>query len=376
MASGLTALSASRVLGANDIIRVAAIGCGERMNTLLHCADVAGGHILAAVCDVYEPHRDAARARFNPAASSFLDYREVLDKPDINAVIVAVPNHSHVRVALDVLSAHKDIYLEKPVTHTLAEGPELIRAVRSSKQILQSGMQQRSWEHFQTAVDLIQAGNLGRITQIRTYWYQNYQTAWPSETIKTDLLDWKRWLGSAPAQPFDPEKYNYWRWFWDFGGGAMTDLFTHWIDVAHWAMKKDQADRAQTMGDRYIFTKWQCPDTIQSSFRYPGFEVGYEGTLISSIDDGGLEFRGTKATLKIDRQHFAVYREGIKDGNPVLTERSFKDGTISHMQNFLDCVRDRKQPNAPVEVGVSCARAGHFGNYALRHTGQATWPVA
>ncbi len=120
----------------------------------------------------------------------------------------------------------------------------------------------------------------------------------------------------------------------------MTDLFTHWIDVVHWAMKADTPTPGLMLADKYVFEQWDCPDTIQAAFRYPGFDVVYEGMMGSSIDDGGLEFRGTEATLKIDRGGFAVYREGVQsDQNPVLKGRSFRDGTISHMENFLSASR-------------------------------------
>ena len=376
MASGLTALAASRVAGANDMIRVGAIGCGERMRTLLKCADRAGGYQLVAGCDVYGPRRDQIRERSNNEASTHLDYREVLDNKEIDAVIIAAPDHWHVRMGTDAIAANKDVYLEKPVTHTLEEGAALTRAVRGSQRILQCGMQQRSWTHFQSAVELIQAGNIGRVTQVRTYWYQNYQRHSAPEVADVAQLDWKRWLGSAPEQPFDDEKFRNWRWFWDFGGGAMTDLFTHWIDVVHWAMKQDAPALAQTIGDKYVFEKWNCPDTIQCAVRYAGFEVGYEGTMISSIDDGGLEFRGTKGTLKINRSGFGIYREGVKEENAVLGEHSTQDGTISHMENFFDCVRSRKEPNAPLETGVAAARAGHIANLALRRGERVSWPVS
>lgn len=374
VAGGLTALAASRAAGANERIPIGAIGCGGRMRDLLRFADKTGLSNLISACDVYEPRRDEVRERYGNTISTHLDYREVLDDKEVAAVIIASPNHWHVRMAGDALAAGKDVYLEKPVTHTLEEGATLIRAVRSSKQILQCGMQQRSWIHFQSAVDLIQGGNIGRITQVRTYWYQNYQGPPPPVPINPDMLDWKRWLGSAPDQPFSEEKYRFWRWFWDFGGGAMTDLFTHWIDVVHWAMKTDAPQLAQTLGDRYVFDSWECPDTIQSALRYLNFEVGYEGTLVSSIDDGGLEFRGTEATLKISREGFGVYREHIRGENPVLSERSVLDGTISHMQNFFECVRSRKEPNAPVETGIAAARAGQIANLALRRGEKVTWP--
>lgn len=373
--TGLTALASTRVFGANETIRLGVIGAGHRMNGLLDAADKAAPYQIVAACDVYAPHRDAIQQRSNGLATTHLDYREVLDK-DIDAVIIASPDHWHVPMAVDALKAGKDVYLEKPVTHTIEEGATLTHAVRSSKQILECGMQQRSWTHFRDAVDLIQGGSLGRVVQVRTYWWQNYGRNWPAKPIDQQALDWKRWLGSAPDQPFSDEKFNRWRWFWNFGGGAMTDLFTHWIDVAHWAMKSDQPRQACMLGDKYIFEAWDCPDTIQAAFRYPGFDVVYEGMMHSSIDGGGLEFRGTEATLKIDRDRFTVFREGVSDGeNPVLTEHTTLDGTISHMQNFFDCVKSRKEPNAPVETGVAAARAGQIGNLAYQRGGQISWPA-
>ena len=375
IASGLTALASTRVFGANDTVRIGVIGAGRRMKDLLDAADKIGSYQIVAVSDVYGPNRDLVMERSKGLATTHLDYREVLEK-DVDAVFIAAPDHWHVRMAVEALAAGKDVYLEKPVTHSIEEGATLTRAVRSSKQILQCGMQQRSWTHFRDAVDLIQADSLGRVVQVRTYWWQNYQRHWPAKPIDPQALDWKLWLGSAPEQPFSEEKFNYWRWYWNFGGGAMTDLFTHWIDVVHWAMKSDQPRQAQMLADKYIFDQWDCPDTIQAAFRYPGFDVVYEGMMNSSIDGGGLEFRGTEATLKIDRDGFAVYREGVPSGqNPVLSEHSFRDGTISHMENFFECVKTRKEPNAPVETGVAAARAGHIGNLAYHHGGQLAWPA-
>jgi predicted dehydrogenase len=375
--TGLTALASTKAFAAADTLRIGVIGAGGRMGGLLNAADALGSYEIVAVSDVYAPHCDAIKSRSNAtAASVHVDYREVLDKKDIDAVIIATPDHWHVRIATEAIAAGKDVYLEKPVTHTLEEGAPLIHAVRSSKQILQCGMQQRSWSHFRNAVDLIQGGSLGQVTQVRTYWWQNYNVSWVPKPMNETQLDWKRWLGSAPDQPFSIEKYTRWRWYWDFGGGAMTDLFAHWIDVVHWAMKSDAPVKAQMLGDSYVFKQWQCPDTIQAGFRYPGFDVVYEGMMASSIDDGGLEFRGTEATLKLTRNGFNLYREGVKaEQNPVLTEHSFRDGTISHMQNFFECIKTRKEPNAPVETGVAAARAGHIGNLAYHHGGQAVWPL-
>src|SRR5690242_6442769 len=375
VAGGVTALASTRVLGANDRIRLGLIGAGQRGTYLLDAADIAGAYDVVAVCDVYAPNREAIKQRSKGLATTHLDYRELLAK-DIDAVIIASPDHWHVQMAVDALTAGKDVYLEKPVTHKLEEGAALTRAAGSSKRVLQCGMQQRSWTHFRDAVELIQAGSLGRVVQVRTYWWQNYQRDWPTKPIDRQALDWRQWLGSAPVQPYSEEKFFHWRWFWSFGGGAMTDLFTHWIDVVHWAMKTDRPRQAQMLADRYVFDQWDCPDTIQAAFRYPGFDVFYEGMMSSSIDDGGLEFRGTEATLKINRSGFSVYREGAQSGeNPVLTAHSFRDGTITHMENFFECMKTRKEQNATVEAGVASARAGHIGNMAYHRGGQDSRPT-
>jgi len=378
IAAGVTAIASTRVFGANDRLRIGVIGAGGRMRTLLDCAESSGILFeIVSVSDVYAPRREEVKLRASAAnATTCMDYKQVLDDKSIDAVLIATPDHWHVRIAAAALAAGKDVYLEKPVTHTLAEGDTLLRSVRSSRQILQCGMQQRSWPHFRNAVDLIQGGALGRVTQVRTYWWQNYGSHWVPKPIDVSQLDWTQWLGGAPDQPFTLEKYNRWRWFWNFGGGAMTDLFAHWIDVAQWAMKQDEPSMAVMLGDKRVFTDWECPDTIQAAFRYPEFDVVYEGMMSSSIDDGGLEFRGTEATLKINRSGMSVDHEDVKsDRNPVLKEQSFEDGTISHMRNFFECVKSRKEPNAPVETGISAARAGHIGNLAFHRGGVTSWPA-
>src|SRR6266446_4944631 len=191
IASGLTALASTRVLGANDTVRVGVIGAGGRMRQLLDAADKVGPYQLAAVSDVYAPHRDAVKDRSNGVATTHLDYRAVLEQ-DIDALFISSPDHWHVPMALDALAAGKDVYLEKPVTHTIEEGAALIAAVRSNKRILQCGMQQRSWSHFRDAVDLIQGGSIGRVPQVRTYWWQNYQPGSNFKPVDSQALDWKQ----------------------------------------------------------------------------------------------------------------------------------------------------------------------------------------
>src|SRR5271154_4619256 len=199
IASGITALASTRVLGANDTLRVGVIGAGGRMRNLLDAADqlVSYPYQIVAVSDVYGPRCDAIKERSDGIATIHVDYHEVLQQ-EIDAVLIASPDHWHVRMAVDALAAGKDVYLKKPVTHTIEEGATLTRAVRSSRQILQCGMQQRSWTHFRDAVEMIQGGSIGRVVQVRTYWWQNYHRSRAPKAVDQQALDWKGWLGSAP----------------------------------------------------------------------------------------------------------------------------------------------------------------------------------
>ncbi|MGH9446236.1 MAG: Gfo/Idh/MocA family protein, partial [Terriglobia bacterium] len=218
-----------------------------------------------------------------------------------------------------------------------------------------------------------------------TYWYQDYvaRTGWMAKRpIDTAELNWKMWLGDAPMQPFTQEKYVWWRFYWDFGGGILTDLLTHWIDAIQWYMRQPVPLTATTTGDLYLMN-WQCPDTITTVYEYPGkFMVTFTGALNNSIDDGGVVLRGTKATLKIDRAHLAVYPQDVpwQSGKmypkPEIYVRSEHDGTIDHVRNFLDCVRSRKTPNAGIEVGFEAARASDIGNIALRRGMKIAWDAA
>jgi predicted dehydrogenase len=372
-----TAASYGRVFGANDRIRVGAIGLGGRSQTLTGALRRAGGNEIVALCDVYEPRRLQAKANATPDATDHVDYREVLDRKDIDAVVIATPDHWHVAITIDAVRAGKDVYCEKPVTHTPAEGEPLIAAVRESKRVVQIGLQQRSWEHYiAVKKDVIDTGMLGQITFIRTYWYQNHNTAGGrAPSFDTTKLDWKRFLGSAADRPFDADTYANWRWYWDFGGGAMTDLFVHWVDVAQWYLGVDMPTRATATGVKALLQQRQTPDTMSAALSYPSAVVEFDSALLGYIEGGGLMCRGTKGAMRLHRAGFEVYNEipnyseAFQPPPAALKGRSSRDGTIDHMQNFLDCVRSRNTPNAPVEVGVAAARAGHIANIAMRGSG-------
>ncbi len=371
-----TAASYGRILGANDRIRVGGIGTGSRGQYLLSNVAQLEGTEIVALCDVYEPHRLRAKSRYAPAASDTLDHREVLDRKDIDAVVVATPDHWHVPITIDAVRAGKDVYCEKPVTHSLAEGEPLIAAVKETRRVVQTGTQQRSWAHYLHAKELIDAGELGQVTFIRTYWYQNHianQDSGPE--IDTSKLDWKRFLGSASDRPFDADQYSHWRWYWDFGGGAMTDLFIHWVDVAQWYLADDMPKSATATGVKALLQQRQTPDTMSAALRYARAVVEFDSALLGYIEGGGLMIRGTKAAMRLHRSGYEVYAEvphyteAFTTPPPVRKENSPRDGGLDHMKNFLDCVRSRNAPNASVEIGVAAARAGHVANLAMRGNG-------
>ncbi len=378
-----TALSQTRILGANDRVRIAGIGTGGRGRYLLEQATRVGGIEIVALCDTYEPRRMEAREKLAPHAELYLDYHDVLRRPDIDGVIIGSPDHWHTPMTIDAVRAGKDVYVEKPVTHTIPEGDELIRAVRATKQIVQVGYQQRSWEHFIFGQQIVQSGKLGKVSLVLSSWYQNYLRNMKMTTqVDTSKLDWKRFLGSAPQRPFDPYRFLRWRMFWDYGGGHLTDLYSHFCDVIHWFMASDTPASVTANGGIYFLDYPECPDTITAAYDYGGFGVTYTGTLNGSLDGGSIVFRGSQALMHITRDGFAVYAEGVipvektQHPTPVLEMRSQADGSQPHMANFLECIRSRKQPNCPVEPAVAAARAAHLGNMAYRKAGTVKWPLA
>ena len=374
-----TAGSAGQVKAANDRIRIGIIGTGGRARGLMTQLKKLPGAEIVAVCDVYEPRLLQAAEIAGATAVRHTDYHRLLDDRQIDAVLIGAPDHWHKTITIDAVAAGKDVYVEKPISHTIAEGEQMVKAVEASKQVVQTGTQQRSWDHFILGKQLIDAGRLGQITFVHTYWYQHAR-AGNYAPVSMDKLDWKAWLGSAPDRPFEPARFYQWRHFWDYGGGCITDLMTHWIDVVHLYMDVDAPTSAIATGRNYNLKVWEAPDTVNATLEFPkNFIAAYLGTYVSRVDDGGLEFRGDLGTLKIDRARLAFYRDdaayapGTHVPEPEIYIRSSGDGSISHMQNWLDCIRSRKTPNAPIRVGHAAARTSHITNAALRGGKPARW---
>jgi predicted dehydrogenase len=368
--------------GANDRVRVAVIGTGGRARSLMNQLKPLAGVELVGVCDVFEPRMLQAAEIAGPAAAKVADYRRLLDSRDVDAVLIGSPDHWHKRMTLDAVAAGKDVYVEKPVSHSIEEGAEMVKAIEASKQVVQTGTQQRSWEHFAQGREIVKSGKLGQITFVHAYWYQHARAgSWPA--AQPEKLDWKAWLGPAKEQPFKPERFYQWRHFWDFGGGCLTDLLTHWIDVVHWYMDVEAPLSVYSSGKSYNLKTWEAPDTVTATLEYPkNFTCAYLGTYVSRVDDGGLEFRGELGTLKINRAGLAFYKDdapyvkGTLTPAPEIEIASKADGTIAHLQNWIDCVRSRQKPTADIRVAHHAARAGQIANASLRAGKPVRWNSA
>ena len=379
LAAQATSSAGTTIQGANNRIRIGIIGTGGRARGLMNQLRKLPGAEIVAVSDVYEPRLLQAAEIAGATAAKHTDYRRLLEDRQIDAVLIGSPDHWHKQMTIDAVAAGKDVYVEKPISHSIAEGEQMVKAVEASKQIVQTGTQQRSWDHFILGKQLIDSGRLGQITFVQTYWYQHAR-AGTYAPVTMDKLDWKAWLGPATDRPFEPARFYQWRHFWDYGGGGFTDLMTHWIDVVHWYMDVDAPSSVVATGRNYNIKQWETPDTCNATLEFPkNFMATYLGTFVSRVDDGGLEFRGELGTLKIDRARLAFYRDdsayapGTLTPEPEIYIKSSMDGSIAHLQNWLDCIRSRKTPSAPIRAGHAAARTSHITNAALRSGKPARW---
>ena len=360
-----TALSYSRIYGANDRIQLGLIGCGERGRGDMGNFLKAGNVDVAALCDIYANQIDLAK-NVAPNAQSFTDHRKLLEMQQVDAVLIGVPDHWHAAIAIDALNAKKDVYVEKPLTLKIEEGPPIVKAARINDRICQVGMQQRSGKHYLEAKqEYLDTGKLGKITLARTWWHGNgYHLRKAPESLKTQPsnLDWAHFLGPLKWRHWDPQQYWNWRAYLDFGGGQVTDLFTHWIDVVHMFMGKEIPIAASASGGVYNYKDGRtAPDTIDVLLEYPSeFTATFEATLVPGITGEGVEFCGTEGRLWIDRSRYEFHPLG-RNAQPTVVQAT-TDLDLDHVQNFLECVRSRKLPNGDVLIGHRSAQASHLGN--------------
>ncbi len=367
----MSAASYMRVMGANDKINLGLIGAGGRGKGVLGTFQKTDLVNVTAVCDIYAARVDEGLSKA-PGAKGVSDHRKLLEMKDVDAVLIATPDHWHTGTAIDALNAGKDVYVEKPLTLKIEEGPRIIRAARVNNRICQVGMQQRSGQHYLQAKEAyMKTGKLGQITLARTWWHGNsyhLQKAPASLATQPSSLDWARFLGPVKWRDWDPQQFWNFRAYLDFGGGQVTDLFTHWIDVVHMFMDQDNPISASAAGGVYTYKDGRtAPDTINVLLEYPAsatngaWTATFEATLAPGLTGAAVEMVGTEGRLWITRARSEFWAKGAKE--PVIVQ-SPRDQTIDHVENFLSCVKSRKLPNGDVRIGHRSAVASHLGNIA------------
>ena len=398
---GFPALGKAAQTAASDRVRVGVIGTGQQgRGDLREFARQPDAEIVA-VCDVYKPNLELGLKDSGGKAQTYSDFRQVLDRKDIDAVIVGTPDHWHPLVMVEACKAGKDVYVEKPICHTVDEGILMVEAARKYNRVVQVGTQQRSGIHFQKAVKLVQDGFIGKVSFVRTWNYANEYPRGignPPDSNPPADLDWNAWLGPAPKVPFnwnrfgpDPNiapRWSTFRYFWDYAGGYMTDWGVHLIDIVQWAMQVEAPSVIAGMGGKYyIQDNAETPDTLQVTYEYrnPDFVCVYENrwdNANSMYDKSyGIEFHGADGTLFVDRSGFEVFPETRRRGKEEAARtasmqmKSANNSHLDHVRNFLDCMKSRQRPISDIEIGYRSTSACLLGNVAFRSRERIEWDV-
>lgn len=392
----LGAASYQKVLGANDRVRAGFIGIGligkRHLLDFMAQPDVE----IAAISEVYEPRLDEGVETSGAKPERFKDFRRMLDRKDIDAVVVSTPDHWHALMTILACAAGKDVYVEKPLTLFVREGRWMLEAARRYKRVVQVGTQQRSGQPFQKCLELIRAGHIGDLRSVRMNSFRNILPGFTSVVADRALSeeDWKMWLGPAPYVPFDKTRCIYhFRWFWDYSGGQTTNLLAHEIDIVQWVTEKLPQSVA-AMGGRYSLTGiGETPDVFEAIFQYSGFIANWSNRELAGRSrgaGGGTEYIGTLGTLVVSRGGIEVFPDTVipaddqipqftrprraPQGPPKLRTTAVKldgfdqvkDQFQPHVRNFIDCMRSRKQPVSDLETAHRTAVACHLANLAMK----------
>lgn len=363
-------LIAQRVFGANDRITFGVIGCGGRGRYLSRQFQKVGAECVA-LCDVYDLHL-AEAAKDAPNAKQFVDYKDLLAEKNLDTVVIATPDHHHAPMLFDALKANKDVYLEKPLSKSLEESLKMIKAVRSSDRIVQVGMQRRSAPVIHRAKKLIDDGVLGQITLVKPQWHWNIAKPLDNSPLP-GKLDWKRFLGHAKDRPLEPMRFRRWRYFFDYAGGNMTDQGTHLMDVVQWFTNHRYPVSAVCQGYVAKMTGAEHPDVFAAVFEYPNMMATWTLDYANSFQNGwSITFMGDKGTMILDESGYRVYAEPWKKEAPPIYEETAPVPIEAHIENFLECVRSRKQPNCTVEIAAAAVAGPHLANAAMFERKRAT----
>ena len=342
---------------------------------------------LKALCDIDQRQLDKRSAwvekQTGKKPDTYTDFRKLLEDKDIDAVIIATPDHWHALIAVLAMQAGKHVYVEKPMANSIGEAIIMEKAVKRYNKVLQVGQWQRSGPHWQNAIDYLWSGKLGKVSRVKAWAYTSKMPL----PIKPDGpvpegVDYDMWLGPAPKRPFNPNHFHYnFRYFWEYAGGLMADWGVHMLDFALYGMKATVPDRVMAMGGKLSRPDdaRQVPDTLNVLYDFDDFVVEWEHSITLSQQkfgsSAGIAFQGNNGMMVINRGGWQVLPEhdmtgDLQDGIPFTKGGGDLD---RHVANFLQCIKDNDTPRASVNVGKNVAILAHMGNMAYR-TGEILLP--
>ncbi|MEK7405204.1 MAG: Gfo/Idh/MocA family oxidoreductase [Acidobacteriota bacterium] len=355
--------------GANERLAYGLIGAGGRGRYMNQVFQKLGAQCVA-LCDVYEPYLKLAQEKA-PEAKTYTHHHDLLAQPGIDFVVIATPDHHHCPNLLDALAAGKDAYLEKPMSHSLEQSRKMIEATRKTKRIVQIGMQRRSAPVIAQAEKLIADGVLGKIAMVKPMWNWNISRPLDNSPLPGSL-DWQRFLGPARKRDLEPMRFRTWRCFWDYSGGHMTDQGTHLMDCVQRLTRSGPPRAAVCWGQVVKMTGSEAPEVFCAVFEYASFVATWTLNYCNSYENGwSIQYMGDQGTMILDEEGYRVYKEpwAKKENRTPIYDVEQGVPIEAHVQNFLDCVKSRQEPNCPVEIGAQAVSGPHLANLAY-HKGR------
>ncbi len=382
--SGVSAVGAAALTAqsSTDPIRVGVIGSGGR-GTYLTAEFKEVGARVDGVCDVYEPNLQRGLAAASSGARGYVDYQELLGNPSVDAVIIATPDHWHARMLIDAVKAGKDVYIEKPLSHTIPDGFAMVEAVRASKCIVQVGTQRRSSPLFQEEKAIIDSGELGDVRLVTSQWL-NYRDGLSTAKLK-GKIDWKRWLGPAPAREVDDSRFYNWLFYEDYSHGLLVGQAAHIVDCIQWFMNAGAPLAVTCTANKINQRGAETPETASMAIEFPEnflavFTLGYQAMRYHFSQDQIKQFHGSKARFDVMREGYALYPQSSRRIEKPRIEKlelgSFEAASRAHIRNFLECVRSRREPNSPVETGLNTSIALSMWFESFRTGRRIRWNAA
>ncbi len=367
---------------ASDRIRIGTIGSGGR-GTYLTAEFKEVGAQMVAVCDVYEPNLQRGLQAASTGAKAYTDYRRLLEDRNIDAVVIATPDHWHAQMVIDAVQAGKDVYIEKPMSHTIPEGFAMVKAVRTTKRVVQVGTQRRSSPLFQEEKGIIDSGALGPVRLVTSQWL-NYRDGMSTAKLK-GKIDWKLWLGPAPTREVDDSRFYNWLFYEDYSHGLLVGQAAHIVDCIQWFMNAGAPLAVTCTANKINQAGAETPETASMAIEFPEnflavFTLGYQAMRYHFSQDQIKQFHGSKARFDVMREGYALYPQSSRRIEKPSMEKlelgSFEPASRAHIRNFLDCIRSREEPNAPVETGLNTSIALAMSFESLRSGRRIRWNAA